>query len=158
MNTSIRKYSSRAFVWVVTPLGFVGQFRISKFSAFGSEKVKGGYLRWQGLLFISAFNDSWSTKQYDIHSRKHWSPRMYKSQNNRPITRALIGWKQWFLSENKMHGNFFFQWLFDKSNKTHLQCLYSLLWTLGCWENIDKTDVGVKRVYILRLHAELSFI
>ena len=26
VNTTIRKYSSRAFIWVVTPLGFVGQF------------------------------------------------------------------------------------------------------------------------------------
>ena len=43
MNTTIRKYSSRAFIQVVTPLDFVGQFRIYwrflglvKF-AFGSE-------------------------------------------------------------------------------------------------------------------------
>ena len=28
MNSTIRKYSSRAFIWVVTPLGFVGWFRI----------------------------------------------------------------------------------------------------------------------------------
>ena len=28
VNTTIRKYSSRAFIWVVTPLGFLGQFRI----------------------------------------------------------------------------------------------------------------------------------
>ena len=34
VNTTIRKYSSRAFIWVVTPLGFVGQFRILKFSWF----------------------------------------------------------------------------------------------------------------------------
>ena len=27
-NSTIRKYSTRAFIWVVTPLGFVGQFRI----------------------------------------------------------------------------------------------------------------------------------
>ena len=34
VNTTIRKYSSRAFIWVVTPLGFVGQLRIYKFSWF----------------------------------------------------------------------------------------------------------------------------
>ena len=34
VNTTIRKYSSRAFIWVVTPLGFVGHFRIEKFSWF----------------------------------------------------------------------------------------------------------------------------
>ena len=28
MDTTTRKYSSRAFIWVVTPLGFVGRFRI----------------------------------------------------------------------------------------------------------------------------------
>ena len=28
VNTTIRKCSSRAFIWVVTPLGFVWQFRI----------------------------------------------------------------------------------------------------------------------------------
>ena len=28
VNTTIRQYSSRAFIWVFTPLGFVGQFRI----------------------------------------------------------------------------------------------------------------------------------
>ena len=47
VNTTIRKHSSRAFIWVVTPLGFDGQFRtclrsflgLSKF-AFGSERVK----------------------------------------------------------------------------------------------------------------------
>ena len=32
-NSTIRKYS-RAFIWVVTPLGFVGQFRLFKFSWF----------------------------------------------------------------------------------------------------------------------------
>ena len=35
VNTTIRKYSSRAFIWVVTPLGFVGQLRILTFSWFG---------------------------------------------------------------------------------------------------------------------------
>ena len=44
LNTTIRKYSSSDFIWVVTPLGFVGQFRIYKFSWFsqirlGSERV-----------------------------------------------------------------------------------------------------------------------
>ena len=28
VNATVRKYSSRAFIWVVTPLGFVGQCRI----------------------------------------------------------------------------------------------------------------------------------
>ena len=28
VNTTIRKYLSRAFIWVVTPSGFIGQFRI----------------------------------------------------------------------------------------------------------------------------------
>ena len=28
VNTTIRKLSSKAFIWVVTPFGFVGQFRI----------------------------------------------------------------------------------------------------------------------------------
>ena len=39
MNATIRKYSSRAFIWVVTPLDLVGQFRISK--SILEWKVKG---------------------------------------------------------------------------------------------------------------------
>ena len=34
VNTTITKYSLKAFVWVVTPLDFVGHFRIKKFSWF----------------------------------------------------------------------------------------------------------------------------
>ena len=36
VDTIIRKYLLRAFIWVVTPLGFVGQFKFT----FGSERVK----------------------------------------------------------------------------------------------------------------------
>ena len=39
VNTTIRKYSSRASIWVVTPLGFVGQFRIYKFSWFSQIRL-----------------------------------------------------------------------------------------------------------------------
>ena len=37
VNTTIRKYSSRAFIWVVTPLGFVGQFRTWSFLSWFSQ-------------------------------------------------------------------------------------------------------------------------
>ena len=34
VNTTIRKHSPRAFVWVVTPLGFIGQFKMLNFCWF----------------------------------------------------------------------------------------------------------------------------
>ena len=41
VNTTIRKYASRAFVWVVTPLDFVGRFRIYSLVKFAFRSEGG---------------------------------------------------------------------------------------------------------------------